>query len=104
MVYVIECLSLHSVIASGCVNGCAYVSSRFLWVPCVSLLISSAYVSVSMMCVSSDRRCSRTVDPDDFLQTYLWQLCEPRDVAKNYLTKNLLHQDLAVNLCQDVEK
>ena len=59
-------LSLHSVIASGCVNGCAYVSSRFLWVTCVSLLISSAYVSVSMMCVSSDRRCSRTVDPDDF--------------------------------------
>ena len=71
MVYVIKCLSLHSVIASGCVNGCAYVSSRFLWVPCVSLLISSAYVSVSMMCVSSDRRCSRPVDPDDFLQTFV---------------------------------
>ena len=52
-------LSLHWVIASGCVNGCAYVSSRFLWVTCVSLLISSAYVSVSILCVSSDRRCSR---------------------------------------------
>ena len=43
-----------------------HLDSRFLWVTCVSLLISSAYVSVSMMCVSSDRRCSRTVDPDDF--------------------------------------
>ena len=68
LAHVIICcgfLSLHSVIASGCVNGCAYVSSRFLWVTCVSLLISSAYVSVSLLCVSSDRRCSRTVDPDD---------------------------------------
>ena len=68
LAHVIICcgfLSLHSVIASGCVNGCAYVSSRFLWVTCVSLLISSAYVSVSLLCVSSDRRCSHTVDPDD---------------------------------------
>ena len=41
------------------------VSCRFLWVTCVSLLIASTYVSRSILCVSSDRRYSRLVDPDD---------------------------------------
>ena len=47
------------------VNACAYVQCRFRWVTCVSLLTASAHVSLGILCVSSDRKCSRPVDQDE---------------------------------------
>ena len=44
---------------------CAYVQCRFRSVTCVSLLTASAHVSLGILCVSSDRKCSHPVDQDE---------------------------------------
>ena len=56
---VFECLSILSA------DVCAYVQCRFHSATCVSLLTVSAHVSLSILCVASDRKCSRPVDQDE---------------------------------------